>query len=253
LGEGNNLSMSIIAYIGIAFGLGIMGSFHCLGMCGPIALSLPLAERNLGSLLTGSLLYNIGRAVTYSLMGLLVGILGESIAFLFTGYQQKISILIGVLLLLSVLLPALFNPLKKINPQFYSLSHFLKSKLSIFLNKKGNMSLFMIGVFNGLLPCGMVYTALTAAFATMDVSHSALFMFVFGLGTLPAMLFTNITSGWINQYWRSKLNKLIPYVTIAMAALFILRGLNLGIPYLSPSVSVNAEKNCVDLKCCPKK
>lgn len=245
--------MSEFAFIAIAFGLGVMGSFHCLGMCGPIALSLPLANRNFSSVVAGSLLYNLGRAFTYAFLGMIVGLLGESVTFIFSDYQQKVSVFIGILLLLSVLVPALFNPLKKINPQFYSLSHFLKNKLSIFLYRKSNTALFMIGILNGLLPCGMVYTALTLAFSTVNTSMAAAFMFVFGLGTLPSMLFVNITSGWLNQQWKSKINKLIPYVTVLMAVIFILRGLNLGIPYLSPAISSNTEKNCVDLKCCPKK
>jgi hypothetical protein len=244
--------MMDFTYIGIALGLGIMGSFHCVGMCGPLALALPLSNRNAMKIITGALFYNFGRAFLYAILGLLIGLIGQTFAFFIAAYQQKISIIIGIALLFTVFLPFIFKPFKTIDPRFYSLSHFVKNKLSVFLTQKGNFTLFIIGTLNGLLPCGLVYTAMAASITGADLFQSIAFMFFFGLGTMPAMILVNMANGWMNQKWKNKVVKLIPYVTIVMAVVFILRGLNLGIPYLSPKISVNAEK-CTEVICCKKK
>ena len=90
-----------------AFLIGLFGSFHCIGMCGPIALALPVSQNNKVGLVLGRVLYNVGRAITYSAIGLVFGLLGQSLSL--AGFQQSVSIVAGVLILLMVLLPTKFS------------------------------------------------------------------------------------------------------------------------------------------------
>lgn len=87
--------------------LGIMGSFHCAGMCGPIALALPLRGKNSLEKVAGGLLYNIGRTLMYGVMGGFFGLIGEGFSMI--GFQKWVSLLMGILMILSVLTPLIFK------------------------------------------------------------------------------------------------------------------------------------------------
>ena len=225
-----------------AFSLGILGSFHCVGMCGPIALALPVHQLSKQGRIAGIILYNIGRAFTYAILGAIFGALGMGV--ILAGYQQALSIGLGVLLLLTVVLPAV----KKdgfFSVVFPGLAFWLKARFSYLFSKRSYTALFLTGVFNGLLPCGLVYMALAGATASGDILLGALFMAVFGLGTLPAMFSVTLFSS-LSPSFRSSMRKLAPVVAGVMACLLILRGLGLGIPYLSPELSHsdNTEHSC---------
>lgn len=219
-------------YILTAIVLGLMGSFHCVGMCGPIVISLPLNNTNWFTRIFGSLLYNIGRAITYALMGAVFGILGEG--FQLGGFQRWISIIMGVLMILAVLFPALFKSSGKLDKYLYGYNARLKKRFGVLFNKRSYSSLLIIGLLNGLLPCGLVYMALAGAIATGGVASGALFMFIFGLGTLPMLLALSLVGNVVSGSMKSSINKLIPYVIVVIGILFILRGMNLGIPFISP-------------------
>lgn len=212
--------------------LGLIGSFHCVGMCGPIAVALPLNNQSWLSRLFGTLLYNIGRAITYALMGAIFGILGEGIQL--GGFQSIVSIAMGVIMILSVLFPFLFRNTAFVNRYIYGYVSKLKSQLGPLLKNRSLGSLFIIGLLNGLLPCGLVYVALAGAIATGSVVSGALFMFVFGIGTAPLLAVLTLLGNVISGSLKSRINKLIPIVIVLIGALFIVRGMNLGIPYLSP-------------------
>ncbi len=230
-----------------ALTLGFLGSFHCVGMCGPIALALPLNRESLFSKISGALLYNFGRAFTYALLGALFGLLGQS--FVFAGYQQALSITIGVLILIMVFLPSKISNRFKLTSFIYFYMGKVKQKLAILFKKSGYSSLFFIGTLNGLLPCGLVYLGIAGAISTGNSLDGGFFMFLFGLGTLPAMLALALLSSSISVNFRSRFNKAVPVFVVFMALLLILRGLNLGIPYVSPEMSSTAPK-CS--KCCHK-
>ncbi len=219
-------------YLLSAIVLGLMGSFHCVGMCGPIVISLPLNNTNWFTRIFGSLLYNIGRAITYALMGAVFGILGEG--FQLGGFQRWISIIMGVLMVLAVLFPALFKSSGKLDKYLYGYNARLKQRFGVLFNKRSYSSLLIIGLLNGLLPCGLVYMALAGAIATGGVASGALFMFIFGLGTLPMLLALSLVGNVVSGSMKSSINKLIPYVIVVIGILFILRGMNLGIPFISP-------------------
>ena len=234
-------------FVWAAITLGFLGSFHCVGMCGPIALALPLNHNSLFSKISGAILYNFGRMFTYALLGGLFGLLGQS--FVIAGYQQALSITLGAAILIMVLLPSKVYSKFKITAFIYGYIGKLKQQLGLLFGKKNYSSLFFIGTLNGLLPCGLVYLGVTGAIATGSSLQGALFMAMFGLGTLPAMLVLALLGNAISVNFRNKINKAIPVFVVAMALLLILRGMNLGIPYISPEMSAS-KPECS--KCCHK-
>jgi uncharacterized protein len=229
-----------------AFTIGLLGSFHCVGMCGPLALSLPLNSDSFWAKFSGSVLYNAGRIVTYSAFGLVFGTIGKSVALF--GYQQWLSVILGVLIIAFIILPKQVTVISKKNivMRFFEK---LRSSLGQLFLKQNYSSLFSIGLLNGLLPCGLVYMAAAGAVATGDIVKSILFMAFFGLGTLPIMWSVAFFGNYINLGIRQKIRKAYPYMMMLMACLLILRGMGLGIPYISPKVDV--EKKAVH-SCCTK-
>lgn len=229
-----------------AISLGLLGSFHCIGMCGPIALALPVHQHSPLKKHVGIFLYNLGRVITYTFLGLVFGLLGQS--FFLGGFQQALSIVIGVLLLLSVILT---------NTKWFSSNNFgfiysfinsVKMQLGNLFNKKGLHFLFFIGLINGLLPCGLVYLGIAGAIATGHFIHGAQFMFYFGVGTIPIMYAVAFLGQFITLKYRNHIRHAMPIVVSIMAVMLIIRGLNLGIPYLSPEF----EKENNKISCCEK-
>ena len=213
-----------------AFVLGLMGSFHCVGMCGPIALSLPLRGNNFWQKMTGGLLYNIGRTITYGAMGALFGLIGQGFHLL--GFQQLISILMGTFMIVSVTLPFLFKNRMPGSFEFFTAP--LRRTIQRLFRVRSYKGLLLIGLLNGLLPCGLVYLAIAGAIGTGSVYFGIAFMVLFGLGTLPMMLLISWIGNLFTIAVRNTMNKIIPYIVVLIGVLFILRGLSLGIPYLSP-------------------
>jgi len=226
--------------IGSALALGLAGSLHCLGMCGPLALALPASpEATLGRRALGRLVYNLGRAVTYAVMGIFAGVLGHAIQM--AGVQQTVSILLGVLLLATVFLKAHHMPEWMLNAFYRPVQRGLQRIL-----RRGSLTgLFQTGLLNGLLPCGLVYAALAAASLQAGAVQGAAYMFLFGLGTIPLMFALSLGGlGLRTPKLQPVLNRLIPAVTFTVAVLLILRGLSLGIPYISPVLDAAAEGGC---------
>lgn len=226
--------------------MGAIGSFHCVGMCGPLALALPLKNDSLFSKFTGALLYNSGRIVTYSLFGLLAGSIGQSLSL--SGFQQWLSITAGVLIMLLLILPKLFpSRFKKmtVTGKFFQK---LRQTFGKLFFKRNQSTLFAIGFLNGLLPCGMVYLAMAAATATGRIPDAIIFMAAFGAGTLPVMWSIAFWGNFIGISSRQRIRKLYPYIMMCMACLLILRGMGLGIPYISPQENTATKK----ISCCEK-
>lgn len=225
-----------------AISLGFLGSFHCIGMCGPIALALPIGNKKGLAKITSVFTYNAGRILTYSIFGFLLGLIGQSVSL--GGYQQLLSITIGSLLLISVVVKPTSESKNKLSVLTFRFFNSIKNKLSQLFLKSGLRSLFFIGLLNGLLPCGLVYLAVAAAVASGSSIQGALFMAFFGLGTLPVMLSLPLFGNLINLSFRNKIRRAIPLVVGCMALLLIMRGLNLGIPYISPKIESGAIANC---------
>jgi sulfite exporter TauE/SafE len=228
-----------------AFLFGLISSFHCIGMCGPIALMLPVDRTNQTKKVVQIITYHLGRLSAYAMIGLVFGLLGKGL-FL-AGIQQKLSIFIGVLMIVVILIPervvARYNFSK---PVFIFISK-IKTSLGKQFKNKSYKSLFTIGLLNGFLPCGMVYVALFGAIAMQSESFGVLYMILFGLGTVPMMSSVVYLNSFLTIPIRNKIQKVIPFVAIIIGILFIFRGLGLGIPYISPSdmsLFVQATPNC---------
>jgi len=229
-----------------AFILGLLGSFHCIGMCGPIAFALPLDRSSKSTMLFQTFLYHLGRLITYTLIGVLFGFIGRGL-FL-SGFQQRLSILMGIIMILSVVIPVSLFSKFHITQPLYKVIAKVKKQLGLYLNKKSNKSIFLIGFFNGFLPCGLVYMALMGAVASSNVFQGSLYMFLFGLGTVPMMTLAVYAGNIFKVSLRNKIQRFIPVFVVIIGLLFILRGLGLGIPYISPSdtklIISNNTKGC---------
>lgn len=231
-----------------AFIMGLLGSLHCLGMCGPLVLALPQHGPNRLQALSGRLVYNGGRIFTYSLAGVAAGTFGQSLTW-FTS-QQQLSVAIGIVILLFILLPQVTRKINFAQP-VAKFTAGIKKQFSHQFKQRTYKAFFLSGMLNGLLPCGLVYIALAGAIATGKGYSGAAYMALFGAGTLPIMLAVSLAGHYITAQWRSKLTRLVPGFTICLACLFILRGLNLGIPVVSPSVAKTI--NGTQINCCHKK
>ncbi|MBK9981763.1 MAG: sulfite exporter TauE/SafE family protein [Saprospiraceae bacterium] len=224
--------------------IGFLGSFHCIGMCGPIALSLPVASVSGGKKYAGIFFYNFGRAITYSALGLLFGFMGNQ--FRIWGLQQVVSITAGVLILVFIISNFSFS--SRIG-WLAQLNAWVKLSLARLLNRpKNTFSFLSIGLLNGLLPCGLVYVAIAASLATMNTLNGMLLMFAFGLGTLPVMGAMMAFGHLLSFNFRHRLKRAVPVFVGLMAVILILRGMNLGIPYLSPKLG----KTSATVECCHK-
>ena len=212
--------------------LGFLTSFHCVGMCGPIAIALPLNGNSKLQKLFGGILYNLGRTTTYIIFGFIFGLLGQSLGAL--GFQRWVSIITGILMIITILFPSLFRSnFNKPGIFYLSLSKVKLTLRKLFLIKSYG-SLYLIGLINGLLPCGPLYLAFIISTGTGNTFNSTIFMLMYGLGTIPLLFSITLLGNFISMSVRNKINNLLPVLIVIIGMLFILRGLNLGIPYLSP-------------------
>lgn len=225
--------------ISTAFIMGAVGSLHCIGMCGPLALSLPIGHRTNNGRVLGGVLYNLGRVTTYAALGLIIGLAGQTLFT--TRWQSILSIVLGALIFLYLLIPTKYKASSIVvaatNKPFIR----LRSALGRLFQSPKYTSLFSIGILNGLLPCGMIYLALSSSLLAGTAAKGSLFMIFFGLGTFPAMLVAVFFGSYFNQQVRIQLRKAIPVFLFIMATLLVLRGLNLGIPFISPQLPMGAQ------------
>lgn len=221
-----------------ALSLGLAGSLHCLGMCGPIALALPRApDGGRARYWVGRLLYNAGRALTYAILGAILGLVGHSIHI--AGWQQGLSIACGVIILAYVIARTLGRGHSPIDAWLLRITTPVQRGLARRLGGGTPRGLFGIGLLNGLLPCGLVYVALAGAVETGGALTGALYMALFGLGTTPLMFAVALAGPSLYARWRGRFQWIIPAGLVILALLFIARGMNLGIPYISPHFSAD--------------
>ena len=228
-----------------AFIFGLISSFHCIGMCGPIAMMLPVDRNSQTKKVTQIITYHLGRLFAYSTIGFVFGMLGKG--FLLAGMQQKMSIFIGVAMILIILIPEKVVANYNFSKPIFKLISKIKTTLGSQFKNKSYKSLFTIGLLNGFLPCGMIYVALFGAIAMQSPTLGILYMVLFGLGTVPMMSSIVYLNSFLTISIRNKIQKAIPYVAVFIGIVFILRGLGLGIPYISPSnmsLFVQQQPNC---------
>ena len=227
-----------------AFILGLLGSFHCVGMCGPIAFMLPVDRSNSVKKISQITTYHIGRLLAYSTIGLIFGLIGKNL-YIF-GLQQQLSICIGVLMIVVVLLPYKTFSKYNLSKPLHKIISKVKSELGSALKKKTADTFLTIGFLNGFLPCGLVYMAVFGAIATGTAWQGSLYMFFFGLGTIPLMTSAIYLGKFLNTQAKQRIQKAIPVFVVVIGALFILRGLGLGIPYISPAPVVEMVEGTIN-------
>lgn len=221
-----------MTFIISAIGLGFASGFHCIGMCGPIALSMGLTKNQKTNFYLQNLSYQFGRILSYSFLGAVLGIIGQS--FELAGFQKYLTVSVGILLIVMAIssfggqdfaakIPFMSKALLKV-----------KMQLGKILQRPDYKSRFSTGILNGFLPCGMVYMALTASLAAGGIWQSAVFMLLFGFGTFPFMFAVVFLGNFITTAFRVKILRVIPVMMMILGGLFVLRGLELGIPYVSP-------------------
>ena len=228
-----------------AFLFGLISTFHCIAMCGPIAMMLPVERDNQAKKIIQILLYHAGRLSAYAFIGLIFGLLGRGL-FL-AGFQQKLSIFIGVAMIVVILIPEKVFAQYNFSKPVFKLISKIKTTLGRQFKSKSYKSLFTIGLLNGFLPCGMVYVALFGAIAMQNELYGVMYMILFGLGTIPMMSSVVYLNSFLSISIRNKIQKIIPFLVIIIGILFIFRGLGLGIPYVSPSdisLFVQPTPNC---------
>lgn len=230
-------------YTAIIFGL--ISSLHCIGMCGPIAMMLPVDHKNPSKKAIQILIYHLGRLTSYGVLGLVFGLLGRG--FYMAGIQQQLSIAVGIGMILLAVVPEKILARYNFSKPIYRLITKIKSSLGAQFKRKTPDALFTIGLFNGLLPCGLVYAALFGAIAMQNVTLGIAYMVLYGLGTIPMMSAVVYVSSLLSLPFRNKLQKAVPIVTVVIGILFVLRGMGLDIAYISPSnmnLFVQANANC---------
>jgi hypothetical protein len=212
--------------------MGFLGSLHCAVMCGPIVLGLPLENRLSSFAISQVLSYQIGRILVYTVLGLLVGLLGSSITLF--AKQEVFSLAIGSLLIVVALIQLSGQYVRF----FQNSQSWLIKPISKLMGKVYKLPFwgFIAGMLNGLIPCGMVYLALASSLNAGSFRDGAVFMLLFGLGTSPMMIFVSLSGIYLRKYFRFNTQKLIPWFAIFIGALFILRSSNLNIPFLSPII-----------------
>ena len=219
---------------GIAFLLGLAGSLHCAGMCGPLALAVPPTGTSASGFFLGRIAYNLGRVSTYCLLGLLFGSVGHRLVL--AGFQRSVSIALGATLIVGLAVSKrgfLSIPITVLVSR-------LKSPMAGLLRRPSFGSVAILGLLNGLLPCGLVYVAGAGAAATGRLFGAVGYMAAFGAGTVPMLLAISVSGNLVSFQLRRKLHKAIPISVCLLGTLLILRGLSLGIPYLSPDLSTGA-------------
>lgn len=223
----------MMGFLPLAFLMGFFGSLHCAVMCGPIMLALPLRKQDFLQSLFQLLLYQLGRISVYTVLGMFVGALGNSIRIF--SDQKTLSMLIGFILVLFTVLQ--FSSFYR--HRFSRLQSKALHPLSNLMGKVFSLPLWGLfaGMLNGIIPCGMVYLALATALNTGSSKSGGTFMFLFGLGTTPLMLMISLGGIFLKKYIRFNTNKLIPWFTFFIGVLLILRSADLGIPFISPKTT----------------
>ena len=233
--------MSLNAIFEIGFLMGLIGSVHCIGMCGPLVMALPIAQQTNFQKWQSILLYHAGKISSYTILGILLGLFGSQLPLY--GVQENLSIVMGSIMLLYVVYVFVIKP--KFIPIFlqFNLQYtFIVKKMGQLFKSKHRAVFYFIGILNGLLPCGMIYVALTSALATQDILQGGLIMTFFGIGTMPALIMVAIGGQYFGITIRKKIQNLLPIFIFTVGVLLILRGMNLGIPFISPHLGIGVDK-----------
>jgi sulfite exporter TauE/SafE len=220
--------MEITGYITAALILGVAGSLHCIAMCGPLVTALESVSLQ-KRWTAPQFMYHAGRWTTYAVLGLAVGFVGQGFATL--GLQRWSVLIAGITMIIFLFLPTLTHRIKF---PFYGITNRLRTTMGNALQSRKLAHRFVFGLLNGLLPCGLVYTALAGSLAAAEAWKGSLFMLTFGVATTPGLLAVSQLTTWLKNRFKATTSKRIQLAFSIIALLVLLRGANLGIPFLSP-------------------
>ncbi len=217
-----------------AFLLGLAGSLHCIAMCGPLMLALPLNRQERWQVIGQTLIYQLGRIGTYGILGLLFGLLGKGIAL--AGFQQALSIVAGLALMGAAFFAFEWERAAGNIPGIRQLTRWVQKNIGQLLRHYPHRAALGVGMLNGLLPCGLVYAAIAGAIGTGSAVHGWAFMSLFGLGTLPLLLTLMASGQSINPTLRQKFRLLQPVLLATAGFLLLSRGLHLDLSLFESAV-----------------
>jgi uncharacterized protein len=228
----------------IALAMGLTGSLHCAGMCGPIVWVMPFQHLHGAKRWVGVGLYHLGRISIYALGGFVL----HSFKSLFhPQWQQYVSIVMGAILLIGGVVS--FIPSAKLRFQL-PWSNAVRNSFGKFISNPGLLTLLAAGLMNGLLPCGLEYMALSLSVSATTATDAILYMYAFGIGTLPVLLAITILKTKLRFTNVAIMKRMVPVLLLVFGIVFMVRGMNLGIPYLSPKVEM--QQNEIKASCCHK-
>lgn len=217
---------TVLPYLAIS--MGFISSFHCVGMCGPIALALPVHKGTRMRQVAGVLAYNAGRALTYAMFGIVIGTLGASLAWL--GMLRYASMAVGVTMLAYVFWPSRLEQRLHMPLFWQKTINRLRQKMGLYLKRADLPGMLLLGMLNGAIPCGMVYMALVSSVATGSTWGGGVFMALFGLGTMPAMLALGIAKQQFTPALRTRIRKLTPLLVAIAGIWLVARGVMTAYP-----------------------
>ncbi|MBU3744274.1 MAG: sulfite exporter TauE/SafE family protein [Sediminibacterium sp.] len=223
--------------------LGAISSFHCVGMCGPLVLGLPVAQLPASQRFAGLWIYHAGRVSTYMLIGIIMGIVGRQISL--AGWQQVFSLLLGCGLIVYFISTRFTKPFS-IPTIFRPLYTRVQAYIIRMLQRPTLRSMLTMGMANGWLPCGMVYVAATGAMASGSWLGGAGFMMLFGLATVPILFLLSLIGQLVDASLRSRMRNIMSFTTLVIGIMLIIRGLNLHIPFISSMMQSGTSGTAID-------
>lgn len=207
-------------FVAAALAIGFFGSSHCVGMCGGISGALGMAVPGQKPAWAQLIGYSAGRVASYTLMGLLVGLLGAYVATDLAASLAPLRVVAGLMLVaMALYLANWWRGLVWLERGGAYLWRYLQPLSRALLPVRSAPQAVALGALWGWLPCGLVYSALTFALAQGSAPHAALAMLAFGLGTVPAVLATGAAASALRNLVRR------PGVRLSMALLVLCFGL----------------------------
>ena len=205
--------------------LGLLGSGHCVAMCGPLILAVgtPAREQPLPARLVRVGSYHAGRVSTYAMLGVVAGAAGSLMAL--AGLGRVLALGAGMLLIVAGLGPALLRRWPAWTGPWMGVVARAGAAARGWQASHPITGPFAAGLANGLLPCGMVYAALATALAAGTIEQAIWTMAAFGAGTVPALAGLSLGAAQISPDWRRWLSRAAPIGLALVGVLLLVRGL----------------------------
>lgn len=215
--------------------IGFLGSWHCLGMCGPLAMALPYRDSGMWARGIKSLLYSSGRTISYVALGLVFGLISEH--FLIVEWQRTLSIVLGVIVLFFLFFPYFYHKFTLSVDNTFFVARVKRGVVQQF-KRRGLLSFLVAGMLNGWIPCAMVYMAAVIALGSNSTLDAVYIMLGFGMGTWPAMIFLSLLRSLV-RVPQFSFKVLSAPLMVVFGVLMIWRGIVAEMPNIEPMGPLN--------------